>query len=192
MMDNSHQHEREETTKNMEKDITRHDMENHESISEHEGYAGHESHGEHDGHVEHEGHAGHESHGEHNGDGEHEGHGEHVDHTGHEEMFRRKFWISLLISIPVLIFSPTISNFLGYNLPDFPGIRWITPVFSVIVFFYGGLPFIKMAVPEIKNRKPGMMTLISLAIIVAFVYSLAALFMPTSTTFFWELVTLID
>ena len=173
-MDNSHHHDREETTKNMEKDITRHEMENHEPISEHEGHAGHEGHGEHDGH------------------GEHGGNKAHVDHTGHEEMFRRKFWISLLISIPVLIFSPTISNFLGYNLPDFPGVRWITPVFSVIVFYYGGLPFIKMAVPEIKNRKPGMMTLISLAIIVAFVYSLAALFMPTSTTFFWELVTLID
>jgi len=173
-MDNSHHHDREETTKNMEKDITGHDMENHEPISEDEGHAGHEGHGEHDGH------------------GEHGGNKAHVDHTGHEEMFRRKFWISLLISIPVLIFSPTISNFLGYNLPDFPGVRWITPVFSVIVFYYGGLPFIKMAVPEIKNRKPGMMTLISLAIIVAFVYSLAALFMPTSTTFFWELVTLID
>lgn len=186
MMDNSYQHEREETTKNMEKDITRHDMESHEPISEHEGHAGHEGHGKYDDYGEHEGHGKHDDHGKHGGNEAH------IDHTGHEEMFRRKFWISLLISIPVLIFSPTISNFLGYNLPDFPGVRWITPVFSVIVFFYGGLPFIKMAVPEIKNRKPGMMTLISLAIIVAFVYSLAALFLPTSTTFFWELVTLID
>ena len=124
--------------------------------------------------------------------GDHGDHEAHVDHAGHEEMFRRKFWISLFISIPVLIFSPAISNFFGYSLPDFPGVRWITPVFSVIVFFYGGLPFLEMAVPELKKRKPGMMTLISLAIIVAFVYSLAALFMPTSTTFFWELVTLID
>ena len=128
------------------------------------------------------------------GHGDHEGHegSGHVDHSGHEEMFRRKFWVSLILSIPVLIFSPAISSFLKYSLPDFPGVRWITPVFSVIVFYYGGLPFIKMAIPEIKKRKPGMMTLISLAITVAFVYSLAALFMPTSTTFFWELVTLID
>ncbi len=120
------------------------------------------------------------------------GHDDHVDHTGHEEMFRRKFWVSLVLSIPVLLFSPTIQGFLGYSLPEFPGSEWITPVFSVIVFLYGGLPFLQMAVPEIRNRKPGMMLLISLAITVAFVYSLAALFLPTGVTFFWELVTLID
>ena len=67
-----------------------------------------------------------------------------------------------------------------------------SPVFAVIVFVYGGMPFLQMAVPELRNRQPGMMTLISLAISVAFVYSLAALFLPGSTTFFWELVTLID
>jgi Cu2+-exporting ATPase len=70
--------------------------------------------------------------------------------------------------------------------------QWITPVFAIIVFFYGGLPFLEMAEPELRNRKPGMMMLISLAITVAFVYSLAALFLPTGSTFFWELVTLID
>jgi len=106
-------------------------------------------------------------------------------------MFRRRFWISLLISIPVLVFSPAIQEFLGYSLPDFPGSRWITPVFSVIVFAYGGLPFLKMALPELRNRKPGMMTLISLAISVAFIYSLAALIFNLGSTFFWELVTLI-
>jgi Cu2+-exporting ATPase len=116
----------------------------------------------------------------------------HVDHTGHEQMFRRRFWISLLLSIPVLVFSPSIQGFLGYNLPEFPGSRWITPVFSVIVFLYGGLPFLQMSVPELRNRKPGMMTLISLAISVAFVYSLAAFILRIGTTFFWELVTLID
>jgi len=119
-------------------------------------------------------------------------HKAHVDHSGHEQMFRKKFWISTLISIPVLIFSPTIQSWLGYQLPAFPGSEWITPVFAVIVFWYGGVPFIKMAVPELKNRQPGMMTLISLAIMVAFIYSAAALFLPTSVTFFWELVTLID
>ncbi len=116
----------------------------------------------------------------------------HVDHSGHEQLFRKKFWISLLLSIPVLVFSPSIQSWLGYSAPEFPGSNWITPVFSVIVFLYGGLPFLKMAVPELKNRKPGMMTLISLAISVAFVYSLAALFLPTSVSFFWELVSLID
>jgi len=106
-------------------------------------------------------------------------------------MFRRRFWIALLLSIPVLVFSPAIQRFLGYSLPDFPGSRWITPVFSVIVFAYGGLPFLKMALPELRNRKPGMMTLISLAISVAFIYSLAALIFNLGSTFFWELVTLI-
>ncbi len=119
-------------------------------------------------------------------------HGNHVDHGGHEQMFRKKFWISLLLSIPVLIFSPTIQSWLGYSLPAFPGSEWITPVIAIAIFFYGGLPFLQMAIPEIRNRQPGMMTLISLAISVAFIYSLAAMFLPTSVTFFWELVTLID
>jgi Cu2+-exporting ATPase len=125
--------------------------------------------------------------------GEHDGHAmAHADHTGHEQMFRRKFWVSLLLSIPVILFSLSIQTFLGYSLPVFPLSQWISPVFAVIVFAYGGLPFLQMAVPELKNRKPGMMTLISLAIIVAFVYSLAALFLPAGMTFFWELVSLID
>jgi Cu2+-exporting ATPase len=123
---------------------------------------------------------------------DHGNHGDHVDHSGHEQMFRRKFWISLALSIPVLVFSPSIQDFLNYNLPAFPGSQWITPAFSVIVFFYGGLPFLQMALPEVRKRQPGMMTLISLAILVAFVYSLAALFLPQGKTFFWELVTLID
>lgn len=137
-------------------------------------------------------HKGEESHAHRNNSGDQGDHKAHVDHTGHEQMFRQKFWYSLLLSIPVLVFSSTIQNWLGYSLPDFFGSTWITPIFSVIVFFYGGLPFLKMAVPELKNRQPGMMTLISLAIVVAFLYSIAALFLPTSTTFFWELVTLID
>ena len=134
----------------------------------------------------------HDSHDSHDSHGEHGGHGGHVDHSGHEQMFRRKFWVSLLLSIPVLVFSPTIQEWLGYTIPDFPFSQWITPVFAIIVFFYGGLPFLQMAVPELRKRQPGMMTLISLAISVAFVYSLAVLLLSTGDTFFWELVTLID
>ncbi len=119
-------------------------------------------------------------------------HTAHVDHTGHEGMFRRKFWVSLVLSIPVLLFSPSIQAWLGFSLPAFPGSSWITPLFAVVVFLYGGLPFLQMAVPELKNRQPGMMTLISLAISVALVYSVAALFLPAGSTFFWELVSLID
>jgi Cu2+-exporting ATPase len=124
-----------------------------------------------------------QDHGEHGGDG---------GHAGHEQMFRRRFWISTLLSIPVLLYSETLQEWLGFTMPTFPGSEWITPVFSVIVFAYGGLPFLRMAVPEVRQRKPGMMTLISLAISVAFVYSLATLFIPTGKAFFWELVTLID
>ncbi len=107
-------------------------------------------------------------------------------------MFRRRFWINSLISIPVLIYSPSVQSFFRFTAPEVPGSAWITPVLSVIVFFYGGLPFLRMAVPEVRMRRPGMMTLISMAISVAFVYSLAALALPDSETFFWELVTLID
>ncbi len=121
-----------------------------------------------------------------------ENHGAQVNHSVHEQLFRRKFWVSLALSIPVLLFSPSIQAWLDYRLPAFPGSQWITPVFAVIVFLYGGIPFLQMAVPELRQRQPGMMTLISLAISVAFVYSLAALFLPVGATFFWELVTLID
>jgi Cu2+-exporting ATPase len=146
-------------------------------------HSGHEMHMEHTGHEEHGAPAGHEA---------HAGHGAHVDHTGHEQMFRRKFWVSLVLSIPVLLFSQGLQALLGFHTPSFPGSTWIAPVFSVIVFIYGGLPFLQMALPELKNRQPGMMTLISLAISVAFIYSLAALFLPGAMDFFWELVTLID
>jgi Cu2+-exporting ATPase len=146
----------------------------------------------HSGNMQHDSHPNDHEHSTQGAQSEHQGHGAHVDHTGHEQMFRRKFWVSLVLSIPVLLFSPSIQTWLGFSLPAFPGSQWITPVFAVIVFLYGGIPFLQMAIPELQNRQPGMMTLISLAISVAFVYSLAALFLPTSTTFFWELVTLID
>ncbi len=123
--------------------------------------------------------------------GGHDGHS-HTDHTGHEIMFRNRFWVSLLISIPVLIYSPTIQGWLNFSAPTFPGSQWVTPLFAIIVFFYGGMPFLQMAVPEIKNRQPGMMTLISLAISVAFIYSIATIFADLGIGFFWELVTLID
>ena len=107
-------------------------------------------------------------------------------------MFRRRFWVSLLLSIPVLLYSPMVQELLGFRMPAFPGSQWIEPVFSVIIFLYGGVPFLQMALPELRTRQPGMMTLISLAISVAFIYSLAALLLPGQMGFFWELVTLID
>lgn len=121
---------------------------------------------------------------------EHAGH--QADHTGHEKMFQKRFWISLALSIPVLLYSKGLQTLLGFSMPVFPGSQWVAPLFSIVVFFYGGIPFLKLAIPEIRNREPGMMTLISLAISVAFIYSMAALFLPGQMDFFWELVTLID
>ncbi|MDY6769640.1 MAG: copper-translocating P-type ATPase [Candidatus Nanohaloarchaea archaeon] len=107
-------------------------------------------------------------------------------------MFRRRFWVSLLLSAPVLLYSPTIQDWFGFTAPAFPGSAWVAPVFSILIFGYGGLPFLRMARGELEERSPGMMMLISLAITVAFVYSLASLLVPGTSSFFWELVTLID
>ncbi|WP_425491898.1 copper-translocating P-type ATPase [Natrinema longum] len=133
-------------------------------------------------------HGGHEAGGDHGNGGDHGG----GMHAGHETMFRRRFFVSTGLSIPVLLYSETLQAWLGFSVPAFPGSEWLTPVFAVIVFAYGGVPFLRMAVPELRDRAPGMMTLISMAITVAFVYSLASLAVPTESAFFWELVTLID
>ena len=145
----------------------------------------HAAHSTHAGHVvpastaiPHDDHSAHAAHG--------------TDHTGHEQMFRVRFWWCLLLSIPVLLYSGMIQMWLGFTPPTFPFSEWIPFVFSVIIFAYGGIPFLQMAVPEIQERKPGMMTLISLAISVAFIYSVAAQFINLGEGFFWELVTLID
>ncbi|MDD5468653.1 MAG: copper-translocating P-type ATPase [Anaerolineales bacterium] len=119
-------------------------------------------------------------------------HAAHTDHTGHEETFRQRFWVSLALSIPVLLYSPMLQQWLGFSPPAFPGSQWVEPLFAVLIYLYGGLPFLRMAIPELRNRQPGMMTLISLAISVAFLYSVATLFLPDEMGFFWELVTLID
>jgi Cu2+-exporting ATPase len=137
-------------------------------------------------------HNAHERSGGSKGNKGHEGHKKHVDHSGHEQMFRTRFWWSLVLSIPVLVFSPMLQRLLNFTAPVFAGSEWIPFVFSLIIFGYGGVPFLKMAVPEIQNRKPGMMTLISLAISVAFVYSVYAQLANVDEGFFWELVTLID
>ena len=138
-------------------------------------------------HAQHAGHEGHRA----PGRGAEAVHA-HPDHTGHEQTFRRRFWISLILSIPVLVYSPAIQGWLGFTMPAFPGSDWIGPVFAVAIFGYGGLPFLRMAIPELQNRQPGMMMLISLAISVAFIYSLLATFSGTGMGFYWELVTLID
>ncbi len=166
-----------------------------EQMSE-DGHAAQEEHASRDEHSAHDDHEGdHGStgpqHGGHHDPGEHEHHGGHAaDHTGHEEMFRKRFWICLVLSIPVLVYSPMLQEWFGYTAPTFPGSEYVGMVFSLAVFGLGGVPFLQMAVPEIRNRRPGMMTLISLAITVAFVYSMLAQIVGLQDLF-WELVTLI-
>ena len=119
-------------------------------------------------------------------------HGGHADHTGHEEMFRKRFWVSLALSIPVLIYSPSVQDWFNFTAPPFPGSEWLAAILSIVIFAYGGTPFLRLAVPEIRLRRPGMMTLITLAISVALIYSLAVQLVLEGQTFWWELVLLID
>ena len=158
----------------MEEKHTMHNQHNQHRDPAHAGHgADHDTHTGYDAtdggqmdHTEHKGHGGHGS-----------GYGDHgVDHTGHEQMFRKRFWANLVLTIPVLLFSPMLQEWLGFSMPEFPGSRWVGPAFAIAIFVYGGLPFLQMMVPEVRNRRPGMMTLISLAISVAFVYSVFAVF----------------
>jgi Cu2+-exporting ATPase len=123
---------------------------------------------------------------------QHVDHGEHDKHTGHSpNMFKQKFWWSLLLTVPVLIFSNSVQHWLHYSL-IFPGSEYISPIFGLILFWYGGLVFLKSAKVEIQGRQPGMMTLISMAITVALGYSLAiTLHLLKGMDFWWELSTLI-
>lgn len=116
----------------------------------------------------------------------------HESHHAHMVAdFRRRFWVSLAASVPVLVLSPLIQDFLGYSLA-FPGNMYVIFGFSSFVFFYGGWPFLKGIFEELGKKSPGMMTLIALAITVAYVYSSAVVFGLQGMVFFWELATLID
>jgi Cu2+-exporting ATPase len=108
-------------------------------------------------------------------------------------MFRKRFFISTALSIPVLFWSETIQGWFNYSAPEFPGSFLIVPVIATFIFAYGGFPFLSMAKYELKKKMPAMMTLISLAITVAYGFSMLTLFVPEiGDDFFWELVTLID
>jgi len=115
-------------------------------------------------------------------------------HDHHKMMiqdFKKRFWVSTIISVPILIFSPMIQNFFGYNWL-LPGNPYILFALSSIVYFWGGWPFLKGFADEIKSKNPGMMTLIAMAISVAYFYSTATVFGLQGMDFFWELATLID
>ncbi|NUP60041.1 MAG: heavy metal translocating P-type ATPase [Pseudarthrobacter sp.] len=96
----------------------------------------------------------------------------HGQHAGHSTaMFRNRFWLTLALSVPVVYFSPMAGHILGYMAPDFPGSAWIPPVLGTVIFLYGGQPFLKGGLQELKDRTPGMMLLIGMAITVAFAAS---------------------
>jgi Cu2+-exporting ATPase len=119
-------------------------------------------------------------------------HAGHADHADHAAQFRERFWLSLVLSVPVVAFSAMFADLIGYTLPA--GTGWISPLFGVVTFGYGGVPFLKGAAHEVRTRRPGMMLLIGLAITVAFVASLATSFHVSSfdLDFWWELALLID
>jgi P-type Cu2+ transporter len=124
---------------------------------------------------------------------DHEAHTGHDKHAGHSvEMFRRKFWGTLLLSIPTIAWAPMIQHWLGYQALGGPTVsRWISATFGTLVFAYGGWVFIKGAIGELAERLPGMMTLIALAISVAFGFSLAVTFGFPGTDLWRELATLV-
>ncbi|MDH3307932.1 MAG: copper-translocating P-type ATPase [Acidimicrobiia bacterium] len=140
-------------------------------------------------HDTHEPHAGHGDHGQAAGHDEHAGHDKHAGHD--PAMFRDKFWLSLAMSIPIVYFSEMVQEWFGYTAPSFSGSSWIAPLLGTVVFFYGGTPFLKGAAAELRDRAPGMMTLISMAITVAFGASLATTFGWFDLEFWWELAALI-
>ncbi|MDO8880538.1 MAG: copper-translocating P-type ATPase [Coriobacteriia bacterium] len=106
-------------------------------------------------------------------------------------MFRDRFWLSLALTVPTVVWSGMVQHLLGYSAPVFPGSAYIPPVLGTIVFLYGGLPFLRGALAELRDRLPGMMTLISLAISVAFVFSMAVTLGVPGDDLWWELATLV-
>lgn len=138
----------------------------------------------------------HQNQAEHQGGHSHRGgHGGHSGHSGHEHhnpaMFKQRFFISLILTLPILYFSAQLQGWLGYEAFSFPGSAWINPVLGIALYFYGGWPFLRGAWQEFHS-KIGMMTLIALAITVAFIYSIAVSLGLEGMPFYWELATLID
>ncbi len=134
---------------------------------------------------------------EHSG-AEHAQQGEHAQHAGgrHEGHsvadFRRRFWISLALTVPVILISPGLPFVSGGGIVSVPGADWVLLALSSVLYVFGGMPFLKGFVRELRDRKPGMMTLVAVAISVAYFYSAATVLGLQGMPFFWELATLID
>ncbi|WP_343783296.1 copper-translocating P-type ATPase [Alkalibacillus silvisoli] len=176
------------------KDHHEHEQHHHKDQDHHthhkEDHHGHNHHG-HDHHNHHSHHA-HDDHDHHGGDGGHSGHGHH-GHGDHGDMmadFKKRFFVTVILAIPIIILSDMIQMFFNYTVA-FPGDTAVELILATIVFVYGGWPFLTGLVSEIKDKSPGMMTLIGFAISVAYVYSAATVFGLEGMDFFWELATLV-
>ena len=169
-------------------------------MSEHEGHdmpqhaegSGHEQHASHGAPAPRDPHAGHDTRAAHGAQPSADDHAAHDRHEGHSvAAFRSRFWLSLALTVPTIVWSEAVQHLLGYMAPEFTGSQYIPAVFGTAVFFYGGLPFLKGARNELADRLPGMMTLISLAISVAFGFSVAVTLGVPGMDLWWELATLV-
>jgi Cu2+-exporting ATPase len=169
----------------------------HGAMPDHGHEMKHEAEHEHGSMAEHAAEAPHETPHDHGAMGHpQEAGGGHAEHSQHQHMvvdYRRRFWVCLVITVPVLFLSPSVRSFFGFkNAVLFTGDKYVVFTLCTVIFFYGGWPFLKGIVAELRKRVPGMMTLIALAITVAYVYSTAVTFGLKGTPLFWELSTLID
>ncbi len=120
-----------------------------------------------------------------------EHHDQHGGHGDHAAQFRDRFWLSLALTVPVVAYSEMVQEWLGFTPPQFPGSEWVAPVLGTVVFLYGGWPFLQGGLAEARARQPGMMLLISLAILVGFGASAASALGLFDLEFWWELALLI-
>jgi Cu2+-exporting ATPase len=140
---------------------------------------------------EHRQHAEPDEHGGPRGHAAHKAPGAHGGHGGHAAQFRDRFWWSLALTVPVVTYSEMVQEWLGFTPPQFPGSEWVAPVLGTVVFLYGGWPFLDGGLSEARARQPGMMLLISLAILVGFGASAASALGLFDLEFWWELALLI-
>lgn len=152
-------------------------------------------HPEHEHHLDtHAGHAGHSEHGDHAGHTGHAaGHTGHSGHGDHVAMFRRLFWIMLILAVPTVALSSGFSALIGYTLPSGAWVKWTVAILGTVMYVWGGKPFLTGGLSEIRSKKPGMMLLIALAITVAFLSSWGATFgiLDPRLSFWWELALLV-
>ena len=148
------------------------------------------AHDEQSGHADHDA-ADHDAAAGHGPHGGHDAHGGHDKHAGHDpEMFRRRFWLSLLLTIPLVVTSEMVMDWFGYSI-EFAGMDWLGPVLGSVVFWWGGWPFLAGGVAEVRDRQPGMMLLITMAIVVAYAASMATSLDWFDLDFWWELAALV-